>query len=86
MADPGTHVRQGDILAVAVAAVPAETEPMLVQSGARFPLVTGDSDRPGTHLVTATSSVRAFCGDDSLLFAAFSCLARVGAVCRRRWT
>jgi hypothetical protein len=66
MAEPGTHVRQGDILAVAVAAVPAETEPVLVQSGARFPLVTGDADRPGTHLVTATSSVRAFRGNAGL--------------------
>jgi hypothetical protein len=66
MAEPGTHVRQGDILAVAVAAIPTETEPALIQSGARFPLVTGDSDRPGTHLVTATSSVRAFRRDAGL--------------------
>jgi hypothetical protein len=35
MADPGTHVRQGDTLAVAVAAGTAATEPVLVQSGAR---------------------------------------------------
>jgi hypothetical protein len=32
MADPGTHVRQGDILAVAVAAVPAEAEPVPTSS------------------------------------------------------
>jgi len=66
MVEPGTHVRQGDILAVAVAAVPAEAEPVLVQSGTRFPLVTGNANRPGTHLVTVTSSVRAFRGDAGL--------------------
>ena len=66
MAEPGMHVRQGDILAVAVTKVPAEAEPVLVQSGACFPLVTGGADRPGTHLVTATSSVRAFRGDAGL--------------------
>jgi len=64
--EPGTHVRQGDILAVAVAALPAETEPVLVKPGARFPLVSGDADRSGTHLVTATSSVRAFRGAGGL--------------------
>jgi hypothetical protein len=66
MAEPGTHIRQGDILAVAVAAVPAEAEPVLVQSGARFPLIAGDADRAGSHLVTAFSSVRAFRGDAGL--------------------
>jgi hypothetical protein len=62
MAEPGTHVRQGDILAIAVAAVPEETEFVLVHPGARFPLVPGDATVSDGHLVTATSSVRAYRG------------------------
>ena len=66
MAEPGTHVRQGDILAVAVAAVPDGAEAVLVQPGARFPLIASDADRSGTHLVTVTTSVRAFRGEAGL--------------------
>ena len=62
MAEPGTHVRQGDILAIAVAAVPEETELVLVHPGARFPLVAGDAAISDRHLVTATSGVRAYRG------------------------
>ncbi len=62
MAEPGTHLRQGDILAIAVAAVPEETELVLVHPGARFPLVAGDATISDGHLVTATSSVRAYRG------------------------
>ncbi len=54
MAETGTHVRQGDILAVAVTVVPVEADPVLVQPGTRFPLVYSDADRSGTRLVTAT--------------------------------
>jgi hypothetical protein len=60
MAEPGTHLRQGDILAIAVAAVPMEAELVMVHPGARFPLIIGDVDRSDGHLVTATSSVRAY--------------------------
>jgi hypothetical protein len=60
MAAPGTHYRQGDILAIAVAAVPEEMELIKANPGARLPLVADDGGRPGGHLVTATSDVRGY--------------------------
>ena len=60
MAPIGTQYRQGDVLLVAAAGLPAGLEPLPVPAHGIYPLASSGAPAGGSHLVPLSPAVRAF--------------------------